>query len=136
MEQFSAYGHAIASLAVWSLIVAVLTGLSTRGRAAEKRCACGKPVRDYSDPAYRSERAFMNAVETSGPFIAATVAAILAGAAPVWVNLLASVFVVARIVMAYVHIGTTNQPLRSAFWGLGSVCILGLAILAIVGAVF
>lgn len=132
MEAFSAYGHAIASLAIWALIVTTLTGLSTRGRTAENRCDCGKPVRDYADLSYRSERAFMNAVETSGPFIAATLAAILAGAAPFWVNLLASVFIAARIATASVHIGTTNQTMRSAFWALGFVCILGLSILAIV----
>ena len=44
----------------------------------------------------------MNAIETSGPFIGATVAAILAGAAPFWVNLFASVFIVARVAVAYV----------------------------------
>ena len=79
--------------------------------------------------------AFMNAIETSGPFIGATVAAILAGATPFWVNLFASVFIVARVAVAYVHIGTTNQPMRSALWSVGLLCILVLAVMAIV-AVF
>ncbi|TMM54946.1 MAPEG family protein [Sulfitobacter sabulilitoris] len=131
MEPFAEYGHAIASLALWALIVSVLSGLSTRGRTAEKRCDCGKPKRDYADQWYRSERAFMNAVETSGPFVAATLAAILAGASPTWVNLLASVFIVSRIAVAFVHIGTTIQSLRSAIWSVGMLCVLGLVVMAI-----
>jgi uncharacterized MAPEG superfamily protein len=122
-------------LALWAIVVPVLAALSTRGRTADNRCGCGKPKRDYADVSYRSERAFMNAIETSGPFVAATVAAILAGASPFWVNLLASVFVVSRVIVAYVHIGTTNQPLRSAVWSGGILCILVMAIMAVV-AVF
>jgi uncharacterized MAPEG superfamily protein len=134
MEAFATYSHAITSLALWALIVNVLGMLSTRGRTPEGRCDCGKPKRNYDDPVYRSERAFMNAVENSGPFIAATVAAILIGASPFWVNLLASIFIVARIGMAVVHIRTTNQPARSACFATGMFCIFGLVIMTIVAA--
>lgn len=134
MEAFDAYSHAIASLAIWTLIVTVLAGLSTAGRTPENRCACGKPKRDYSNVVYRRERAFANAVENSGPFIAATLAAILAGAAPFWVNLLASVFIVSRIVMALVHIRTENQPARSAAFVVGWLCMLVLAVMALFAA--
>ena len=112
------YGHAIASIALWALLVLCLSGLSTLGKA-RVRCDCGRPKRDYSDPVYRRERAFQNALETSAPFLAATLAAIASGAAPVWVNLLASVFLVSRIFMAAVHIKTEIQPLRSALYGIG-----------------
>lgn len=131
METFAAYSHAIAALALWAIMVSVLGALSTRGRTAEGRCDCGKPKRNYDDPVYRSERAFMNAVESSGPFIASTLAAILIGASPLWVNIFASVFIVARVGMAFVHIRTTNQPARSLFFSLGLFCILGLVVLAI-----
>ncbi|WP_037227041.1 MAPEG family protein [Roseobacter sp. GAI101] len=135
MDAFAAYSHALASLALWGVMISVLGAFSTRGRSAENRCDCGKPKRNYDDPAYRSERAFMNAVESSGPFIAVTVAAVLLGAAPFWVNVFASVFIVARLAMAFVHIRTTNQPMRSVFFGVGLLCILALAILAL-GAAF
>jgi len=133
MEQFAAYGHAIASLAIWALIVTALMGLSTRGRNAEDRAVCGKPKRNYDNQWYRSERALMNAVEMSGPFIGATVAAILAGASPFWVNVLAAVFVVSRIATAVVHIWTTNQPMRSLFWAVSFFIVLAMAILALIG---
>lgn len=58
MEQFDAYSHAIASLALWALMSLVLGALSTIGRTAENRCACGQPKRDYSDVVYRRGRAF------------------------------------------------------------------------------
>ncbi|SFS73419.1 MAPEG family protein [Sulfitobacter marinus] len=134
MEAFATYSHAITSLALWALVITVLSGFSTRGRIDENRAECGKPKRNYDDPWYRSERAFMNAVETSGPFIAATVAAILIGASPFWVNLFASIFVIARIAMGFVHIRTTNQPARSMFFAVGLVCILGLVVLTIMAA--
>lgn len=134
MEQFTAYSHAIASLGLWALLNVILSMVATRGRTAENRCDCGKPKREYSDPVYRADRAHMNAIENSGPFIGATVAAILMGAAPFWVNVLASVFIVARIAMAFVHIRTENQPMRSLFYVVGLVCVIGLALMAIFSA--
>ncbi|APE45346.1 hypothetical protein BOO69_06620 [Sulfitobacter alexandrii] len=131
MAGFEAYGHAIMSLALWSVVSIVLGMIATRGKTAENTCACGHPKRDYSNVVYRRGRAFANAMEMSGPFIGATVAAMLAGAAPFWVNLLASVFLVSRVAVAAVHIGTENQPLRSAVWMVGLICVLGLVGMAV-----
>lgn len=136
MEYFDAYSHAIASLALWSVICLVLGAVSTQGRTAENRCACGQPKRDYSDVVYRRGRAFANAIEMNGPFIAATVAGILAGAAPFWVNLLASIFIVSRIAMAVVHIKTENQPMRSVAWAIGMFCVFIMALMAAWAAIF
>ncbi len=129
------YGHAIASLALWALVMLVLSMLSATGRAPEGRCDCGQPKRNYADPVYRRDRAFKNAIEASGPFIAVTVAAILIGAAPFMVNLLASVFLIARIAMAVVHIRTKIQPLRSIFWAVGFFSVIGQAVVVLL-AVF
>lgn len=133
-ELVQTYGHALASLAGFAILMMVLAALSTVGRSADNRCACGHVKRNYADPAYRRGRAFMNAIEIAVPFVAASFAAILVGAAPFWVNLFTSVFLVARIAMAVVHIGTEIQPLRSAAWVLGTLCVLALAVLAIGGA--
>ena len=111
----------------------VLLILSVVGKP-HARTESGHPVRDYADPFYRRSRAFMNAIEITGPFVAATLAAILVGASPLWVNIFASVFLVARIAMAAVHISTTIEALRSAFWFVGLICTLALAVMAIVGA--
>ncbi len=130
---FSDYAHALAALGGWAILMMVLGILSVVGKP-RAMTESGQPVRDYSDPFYRRDRAFRNAIETTGPFLAATLGAVLVGAAPFWVNLFASVFLVARIAMAVVHIGTTVQPPRSAFWMLGMICTLALAIMAVFGA--
>lgn len=135
MDLFEPYSHALAALALWALLICVLIPVSAAIKSKELS-PCGKTAKDYSDPAYRRERALQNAMESSGPFIAATVAAILVGASPFWVNLLASIFIVARLATAAVHILTTNTPARSATWGVGMVAVLGLALLALIGAFF
>jgi uncharacterized MAPEG superfamily protein len=127
------YAHAIASLAFWALLCLALIPLSVIGKA-RGRTESGLPVRDYSDPAYRRHRALQNAIETSGPFVAATVAAVLAGAPPFWVNLFASVFVFARFSTAIIHIVTENQMARSATWAVAMLCLVGLTGLAIFAA--
>ncbi len=132
-DVFAPYGHALASLGGWALLMLVLSFVSIIG-SPKVRTQSGQPARDYADPYYRRARAFQNAVEIAGPFVAATVAAILTGASPFWVNLLASVFLVSRIAMVVVHIGTQLQPLRSICWMVGYVCCAALAVLAILGA--
>lgn len=131
MESFDAYGVSFAMLAVWALMLIGLSMQSTIGRTAENRAPSGKPIRNYADKAYRRERAFANAVETSGAFIAATVAAIMAGASPIVVNVLTVVFILSRIAMAVVHIQTENQPLRSATFGVGWLCLILLSVMAL-----
>ncbi len=134
MDIFDPYGHALASLAGFALLMMVLGAMSTRGLSPENRTPSGHVIRNYSDPAYRRSRAFLNAIEIAGPFIAATLAAILTGSSPFWVNLLATVFLVARIAMAIVHIATEIQPLRSLFWAIGTICVFVLAIMGFLGA--
>lgn len=131
---FDAYSHAIAALALWGLLVVALSMQSTRGRTAEDRCGCGKPMRNYANKWYRSERAFANAVETSPAFIATTLAAILGGASPLIVNILASLFLLARLAMAYVHIQTENQNLRSITFGVGWLMLILMGLTALVAA--
>ncbi len=131
---FAPYAPAAVALAAWAIAMLVLARLSTMG-APRARTESGHPARDYADPAYRRSRAHLNAVETSGPFLAATIAAMVAGGPPAWVNGCAILFLAARIAMAVVHVRTENQLLRSAFFLVGVLCIFGLAALAVVGVV-
>lgn len=131
MENFVAYGHAIVSIALWSMLCLVLGMVATRGKTPDNTTESGLPKRDYSSVAYRRGRAQANAIEMSGPFIGATVAAILAGADPFWVNTLASVFLVSRVAMAVVHIGTENQAARSGTWMVGLICVVSLVVMAV-----
>ena len=124
MEAFDAYSHAIASLALWGLIMIALSMVSTGGKVPKDRAESGLPKRDYTNEAYRRHRAFQNAIETSPAFIATTLAAILAGGMPLLVNIFASAFIVSRLAMAYVHVKTEIQPLRSALFGVGWLMII------------
>lgn len=131
MAAFDAYSHAIASLAFWGLIMIALSMISTGGKVPKDRAESGLPKRDYSNEAYRRHRAFQNAIETSPAFIATTLAAILAGANPLLVNIFASLFIISRLAMAYVHVKTENQPLRSACFGFGWLMIIFQALAAL-----
>lgn len=136
MDAFAAYAHAIATLALWGLWMIALSMLSTGGKTPKDRAECGKPKRDYANEAYRRERAFQNAIETSPAFLATTLAAILAGGMPLAVNILSTVFLVSRLAMAFVHIRTENQPMRSAFFGVGWLCIILMALTALMAVFF
>ncbi|GLT10560.1 MAPEG family protein [Sulfitobacter porphyrae] len=138
MEQFSDYGHAIMSLALFGLIGLLLSPISAARKSADGVTAGDMPAADYSNASYRLSRAYMNAMEMSGMFAAVTVAAILAGASPFWVNLLASLFLISRVVVAFVHIrgiGKENLGLRTMIYTFGWACCVFLGLMAVV-AVF
>ncbi|WP_412505772.1 MAPEG family protein [Roseovarius sp. SYSU LYC5161] len=137
MEAFAAYGHAIVALAAsgaLGLVISLLTGMQKVKLGLPPGAS---PDPDYANPAYRWHRAQLNMAETMGFFTAVTVAAVLAGASPFWVNLLAALFFVSRAILAVVHVTGVGKPdmsLRSFLYGLGwAICIL-LAILAVIGA--
>lgn len=134
MEYFNEYSHALAALGGYAILMFVLTAVNAFGAPAAGHCGCGLPTRDYADGGYRRVRAHLNSVEAAGPFIAALMAAMLTGGAPFWVNLFASLFLLARIATAAVHIGTTNQALRSGAWFLSVICMLALAVIGVIGA--
>lgn len=131
MAGFEVYNHAIAALALWGLMMIALSMISTGGKVPKDRAESGLPKRDYSNEAYRRHRAFQNAIETSPAFLATTGAAILAGGVPLVVNIAASVFLLARIAMVYVHVWTENQPARSACFGVGWLCIIVMGLSAL-----
>lgn len=138
MEQFSEYGHAIVSVVAFALIGLILGPVSGARKANEQLEPGAMPKEDYSSLTYRLCRAHQNAIEMAGFFTAVTFAAILAGASPFWVNLLASLFFASRIVMAFVHIRGIGDPQRgprSLLYVLGWACCATLGIFAIV-AVF
>ena len=137
MDQFAAYGHSIVAMALMGLMTLVLSPLSAMRKTALGLAPGSTPDADYANAAYRWHRAYSNAAETVGTFALVTLAAILAGAAPFWVNLFASVFVVARIVMLAVHLrgGKADMGARSFAYVAGWLMCIFLAIMAVL-AVF
>ncbi len=138
MEQFAQYGHAIVALAATALFGLILSPLSGMRKQAQGLTPGAQPEADYANPCYRWSRAYLNLSESIGFFVAVVVAAILAGANPFWVNLLASLFFIARVLLAIVHIkgiGKPDMSVRSFTYVAGWLMCLALAIMAI-AAVF
>ncbi len=134
---FAEYSHAIAAMAAFALMTLILAPLSGYAKAKDGVVAGGAPPSDYANAAYRLWRAHMSATEIIGAFTAATIAAMLAGAAPFWVNLAAVVFLVSRIAHAAVHIagiGAADRGLRSILFVIGWIICAVLAIMAIAAA--
>lgn len=135
MDQFAAYGHAIVSIAIWSIIVLLLSPISAALKTRTGLAPGGTPVADYADRTYRIDRSYHNTVETLTVFAAVTLAAMLAGAPPFWVNMLASATLVARIVMIFIHIQGFGRPAngpRTGLYVLGWALQIAMAVLAIV----
>ena len=134
MTGFAAYSHAIASMALFALVALALGPMAARAKAAAGVVSGAGPVPDYADPVYRLWRAYQNATEIAGVFCIAVMAAILAGAAPVLVNWLASLFLVSRLAHAFVHvrgIGAANFGPRTFLFVFGWAMCAGLALAAL-----
>ena len=134
MEQFAAYGHAIVAMAATALFGLLINPLTAVAKMNKGHVSGATPSEDYEDKTYRFNRAYLNLTEIMGFFVAAAVAAILAGANPTWVNWLASIFFVARLAHFIVHyagIGPMNFGPRTFIFTIGWGCSLILAILAI-----
>ena len=137
MDVFAAYGHAIVALAGTALVGMVLNPVSAAKKSAKGVVSGAMPEPDYADPVYRWARTYQNLSEMMGFFVGATLAAILAGASPFWVNLLAALFFLTRLVVAVVHIqgwGRPNSGLRTMIFAIGWLACILLSLLAIVAA--
>lgn len=138
MDMATNYAHALASLVLFTLVVLALSPFSALAKAGKGLAPGATPKQDYADKAYRLNRAYLNGTETLPAFLTVTVAAVLAGASPFWVNLLASLFLVARLIMLVIHLQGVGKPhsgLRSVFYVAGWACLVVLGIMALV-AVF
>ncbi|MFM1815882.1 MAG: hypothetical protein RLZ98_2577 [Pseudomonadota bacterium] len=134
MDQFSEYAYAIASMAGFVLLTLAIGPFAAGRKARDGLVSGASPTPDYSDLTYRLWRAHLNASEMMGVFVAATVSAILAGAAPSWVNIIAVLFFLSRIAHAVVHIagvGAADYGPRTYLFIFGWFMCAFLALMAI-----
>lgn len=132
MLQFAQYAIAIASLAGFALLALALAPFAGRKARDEVVSGSSQPT-DDSSVAYRIWSTYLDATEIMGIFVASTAAAMLAGAAPYYVNGLAFLFLMSRFVHAILQIGgigPTNYALRMSAAG-WLICAI-LALMAIV----
>lgn len=139
MEAFAPYSHAIAAIAGTTMLLLLMSPISAMRKTAQGLAPGATPEQDYDNACYRWHRAYSNLAENLGAFAAVTIAAILAGSNPFWVNLLASLFLVFRIVLAVVHIKGLGKPdmgVRSFTYVAGWLTCLVLGVMAILSTVF
>lgn len=137
MDVFAEYGHAVASVMIFTLVVLVMAPFSALAKQGKGLAPGAMPVQDYSDKAYRLNRAYLNGTETLPAFAAVTLAAILMGVSPFWVNLLASIALIARLAMLAVHIRGVGKPhsgLRSVLYVIAWACMAVTGLMALVAA--
>ncbi len=137
MDVFAEYGHAVASLVIFTLVVLFLAPFSALAKQGKGLAPGATPEQDYADKAYRLNRAYLNGTETLPAYLTVTIAAILMGVGPVWVNLLASVALLARLAMLVVHmrgIGKPHSGLRSVLYVVGWACMFVMGLMALVAA--
>lgn len=137
METYAEYSHAIAALVIFTLVVLLLAPFSALAKQGKGLAPGATPEPDYTDRAYRLNRAYLNGTETLPAFLTVTLAAMLLGASPVWVNWLASIALVARLAMLVVHIRGIGKPhsgLRSVLYVVAWACMAVLGVLALVAA--
>ncbi len=131
---FSAYGHAFASIVLFALIAMALAPMSATAKRKDGLAPGATPEQDYANRTYRVHRAQANAVETLPVFIALAFAAILCGVSPHWVNWLCSLIVVARLAMVYFHVtgrGSPDMGPRFVTYASSMACHLVLALLTL-----
>lgn len=134
MGAFAAYGHAIAALVFFALIVVALGSASAVAKLRDGVAPGGTPAQDYASRTYRLHRAQANAVESLPVFVAVTLAAMLAGVSAHWVNWLASLVIVARLSMLYFHVTGKGHPYRgprSMSYGVTVICQVIMAVMTL-----
>ncbi|WP_242112083.1 MAPEG family protein [Luteimonas aquatica] len=75
----------------------------------------------------RADAAHLNSFEAFAPFAAGVLMAQFSGLDPQRINVIAVVFVVARLLHGVLYL-TNKPPLRSLAWLVGYVCILALMV--------
>lgn len=131
MEQFANYGHALAAMAGMGLLILLLSPLSALKKQALGLAPGATPEQDYGLAAYRWHRCYANLAESIGTFGVTVVAAMLAGVDPAWVNWLAALYFLSRILLVAVHvrgIGKPNMSIRSFFYVAGWAMLVILAV--------
>ena len=138
MEQFTPYGHALVSVALYALVANILNAATGIRKGALDLAPGATPLADYANPAWRLDRTYMNTVEMLAFYAAVVFAAILAGADSTWVNWLATIGFVTRLGVAAVYmpgVGKGYGGIRTIFNIIGSLANIGLVLLTIL-AVF
>ena len=132
MVDFSAYGHALTAVVIYALIAQVLNALTGIRKGSLDLAPGASHPQDYADGSYRLDRTYMNSIEMIVFYTAIVFAAILAGANPFWINLLASVGLLLRIAANFVYL----RGIGKAYGGLRTKLVIAASAVNLAMAVF
>ena len=123
------YHPTLAAYAVLGVLVLVQVSVADVAGIGARHVP-GMPVTTgHGDFFFRATRAYANTNESLATFVLLTLAAILLGANAAWTNRLAVVFVASRAVHMLAYY-TDLRTLRSTAFGVGLLCLIGLAVCA------
>ena len=123
------------AIAYWCILIAALlpyVWVSVAKQSGERynnRDPRGWQAKQTNPRSQRAHAAHLNGFESFPVFVAGVLMAQLAGVAPTSINLLAVVFVVARVLHGVFYL-TDKHTLRSLSWLVGMLCAVGLMVLA------
>jgi uncharacterized MAPEG superfamily protein len=135
METFASYHTALVAVAGVALITLAQSAHVNVVRARNKLAPDAALPSDYADPVFRVVRTFLNSTESLPTFAAAVFAAVLLGAAPFWINLLAALHLLFRLAYWPIYVSGVGAPaagLRSFTWAAGWTVNVAIAVIAIV----
>ncbi|RTE85949.1 MULTISPECIES: MAPEG family protein [Gammaproteobacteria] len=140
MVDLSAYTGSLLWLGILLLMVMVQWVIASGAKAKRPGAIPGVIPAElgHGDFVFRAWRTHQNTVENLGTILGGAVLAILAGASPVWVNVLLTIIVLGRLLhmILYYSIATEKNPSpRSWFFILAWLANLALIILGIVAVI-
>ncbi|MEI7967589.1 MAG: MAPEG family protein [Betaproteobacteria bacterium] len=117
------------TIAFWCVLAAAVLPLAWAGVAKSRRSYDNRAPRDYlaglEGWRKRADWAQQNAWESFAPFAAAVCVARLAGASQPTADILAVVFITARVAHGLLYLAD-RPALRSVAWLVGFACVVGL----------
>lgn len=123
------------AIAYWCVLTAAVLPLiwswvaKASGERFDNRDPRGWLARQANPRSIRANAAQQNAFEAFAPFAASVVLAQLAGVESTWIAVLASVFILARILHGLLYLAN-KATFRSLVWTAGFACVIALLALA------
>jgi len=139
MQDFASYGWALAAVALYAVMAQVLNAATGMRKGKLKMVPGAHHAPDFSNPSYRLDRTYMNSIETMVFYTALVLTAVMAGADPTWVNVLAVVGFLLRAAANILYlrgIGGHYGGVRTGLIIGGAVVNLCLGLLTFTAAVW
>lgn len=139
MQDFASYGWALAAVALYAVMAQVLNVATGMKKRALKMSLGDTHAPDASDPAYRLDRTYTHSIELMVFFAALVLTSIMAGADPLYVNVLAVLGLLLRVASNVIYLGGMSVDHSKFRTGLsiGSAAVnICLAILTFAAAVW